>query len=113
MNQPMPAPRTISDAKCCLTAKRDKQTVLASAYAVIGTTSGRGYSCATTEAKAQEVMACPEGKLELDTELFPEKNDPRPSPSSGRSRCVASLTTVTTISAFAKASNPRMPVSRK
>src|SRR5260370_39359827 len=108
MNQPMPAPRTISEAKCCLTAKRDRQTVPASVYAVMGTMSGRGYSCATTEAKAHEVMACPERKLELDTELFPEKNDTPPSPLSGPSRCVARFAPGNPVSAFAQGSNPRM-----
>src|SRR5262245_44419031 len=113
MNQPRVPPRTMSDAKCFLTAKRDAQTVVARPYDRIGTTSGRGYSCATTEAKAQELIACPDGNPEFQNELFSPQNPPWTLPSKGRSRRVVSLIALPRIVEFASASNPKMPVSRK
>src|SRR5882724_8077336 len=99
MNHPIPAPITISVAKCFLTAKRDAHTVVARVYAVMGTMIGCGYSCATTEASAHELMAWPDGKPEFHHELFSAQKAPFPLPSSGRSLRVASFRTMPTAAA--------------
>src|SRR5439155_15793358 len=110
MNQPMAAPSTTSDAKCCRAANREPTTSEANPYDAIGTISGRGYSWATIEASAQELIAWPEGKLEFHSLPFSDQNPPLLLPSSGRARCVTILATVTTNSVLASASNPRIPV---